>query len=198
MSVQANIHDTVRELRKSEKHADWGPCCSQTDHCRPSHHTLLLVSSAKHKAGQAALQENVLLCSDALHQTTTERNASSQIFHQYCSFWLFFFAMIHPKKNRCLILKGNRKQLSIPGYQTCLSWHQLPLAERRRFLERLQSVLCFTDLDCVGEWPDGRIQQHGVWKKFFLKSCRVLSAKWKDYGLISQEVGEKSDIFCFF
>lgn len=39
-----------------------------------------------------------------------------------------------------------------PGYST--AWLQQDI-----FLERQQSVLHFTNLDCVGEWPDGRRQE---------------------------------------
>lgn len=48
---------------------------------------------------------------------------------------------------------------------TCTAWLQ-----RDIFLERQQSVLHFTNLDCVGEWPDGRRQE------FTKRHWKILSA----------------------
>lgn len=43
------------------------------------------------------------------------------------------------------------------------------------FLERQQTVQHFTNLDCVGEWPDGIRQQPGVYKKA-TKDSKYVSA----------------------
>lgn len=45
-----------------------------------------------------------------------------------------------------------------------------PTGQRDIFLERQQSVLHFTNLDCVGEWPDGRRQE------FTKRHWKILSA----------------------
>lgn len=51
--------------------------------------------------------------------------------------------------------------------RTCLAEQQAPPPRllQEIFLERQRSVLHFTNVDCVGEWPDGRRQPPGFCKK---------------------------------
>lgn len=58
--------------------------------------------------------------------------------------------------------------------------YSVPWLLQENFLERQHLVQHFTNLDCVGEWPDGRRQQTGVCNKAGKDSCPWCKRLWFD------------------